>query len=667
MNRLFIFTALFLSAISRVDAQDLAHKIPHDAFAVVNIQTGQFFKLMTVKDFDHSTIGKALLEMAQKVGASDINSVADYGFDLHSTSYFYTSQTDSLTHYIVLIPLSNLQAFERIFAVDEQIEQLGTAKMFAKSMGSEEMTFAWNERMLCISTGTPVNTFFENDEVANRYGITYYNYNYGYENDYDSYYETDTIVDDTATYWNEVEVAPPLVMADPVIEAEEAEIAADSVISDVYDEEYKDAYNGIDTAAVATDWWSDTTTVSTVEDSTPYEDYYTKNVRIKDSLAGVWAQEYAVHLLANAPDESILTNKSYIRSVKKDALMTGWLSNLETIYGSLLPELFGMRGTGKLFSYYGSVYAGLYADGEGFRLLTEMEVSDDLARTFKRIYRPKLNRKFLKYVNSEEAVGFVSMAMDSKAYLEELPKLMNETYGKMFARYENEISLGAEIVSLLLDEEAIASVAKGDGLFVLNGIAEREVTYTDYEYDEDYNYQEIEKTKMETIPDFLAMFSSDNVSLYNRLVNYFQHKMLLTEDGGIYRVEQSDIPFDLYLYRRDNIVFLGTSKAEMESVRDNRYKGSISKAHRKLLTQNRFAGLMSTQKLSEEIPEEQLRSLDSYIAFHKLFGTLGDFYFRSNAIKGNTVAGEFVAQTPEGYDNAVQYLFALIDYAAQQK
>src|SRR5690606_11903726 len=129
----------------------------------------------------------------------------------------------------------------------------------------------------------------------------------------------------------------------------------------------------------------------------------------------------------------------------------------------------------------------------------------------------------------------------------ELPKLMNDTYGQIFAQYEGEISLGTEILSLLLDEEAIATVAKGDGLFVLNGIAEQEVTYTDYEYDEDYNYKEVEKTKMETIPDFLFMFSSENAGLYNRLTSYLQHKMLLTDDNVISHIEESVVPFDLYV------------------------------------------------------------------------------------------------------------------------
>lgn len=659
MNR-FLLITLALLITSTLRAQDLASKIPHDAFAVVNIQTGQFFKLIHVKDFDRSAIGKALVDLGQKTGASDITSVTDYGFDLNSTSYFWTSKTDSITYFTVLIPLSDVSAFEQIFAAEEEIIRQGPVQQFTKTLDDEQVTFAWDNRMLCIASGSPVSSYFENQEVADRYGITYYDYG----NYYDDPDTTSAAIDSANTwgYIDDFDIAPPVVeieAAPTEATVEAAEEAVDSLADIVYEDEPVE----IDST---TDWWADTANYA-VEAASPYEDYYTKNIRIKDSLAGIWAREYTESVFNHSLDNSILNNRSYLRSVKKDALITGWLSNLEAIYSTLLPDLFGMRGDGKLFSYYGSVYAGLYADGEGFKLGTEMEVSDELARSFKRIYRPKLNRKFLKYVDSDRAVGFVGLAMDSKAYLEELPKLMNDTYGKIFAQYENEISLGAEIVSLLLDEEAIASVAKGDGLFVLNGIAEKEVTYTDYEYDEDYNYKEIEKTKMETIPDFLVMFSSDNVNLYNRLVSYLQYKMLLSDDDGIFHIEQSELPFDLYLYRRDNIVFLGTSKLEMEGVRDNRMQGSISKAHRALLTKNRFAGLMSAKKLSEEIPQEQLRSLDNYIAFHKLFGNLGDFYFRSNGIKGNTVSGEFVAQTPEGYDNAVQYLFALIDYAAQQQ
>uniref|UniRef100_UPI003341E665 hypothetical protein n=1 Tax=Parapedobacter pyrenivorans TaxID=1305674 RepID=UPI003341E665 len=267
----------------------------------------------------------------------------------------------------------------------------------------------------------------------------------------------------------------------------------------------------------------------------------------------------------------------------------------------------------------------------------------------------------------DDAIGYFSLVMDTKAYLEELPALMKDTYGGMFSQYADDIDLGAELLSLMLDEEALAKVAKGDALFVLNGVSEKEVPYISYEYDDDYNYQEVEKTKMETIPDFLFMFSSDDAALYNRVMSYVSNKGYLLEENGVYQLVNTELPFDLLFARKDGIVFIGTSVDQLSAIASNQYRGKVDRYSRKLLTKNKFVGLLSAKKLSAEIPTAQLASLDRYIAFHKMFGSMGDFYFKSNGIKRNTISGEFVAQTPEGFDNAIQYLFALVDYATEQR
>src|SRR5690606_23952183 len=103
---------------------------------------GQFFKLIHVKDFDQSTIGKALVDLGEKIGASEITSVADYGFDLNSSSYFWTTKTDSVTHFTVAIPLSDVSAFERIFTANEETEQQGPLQWFTKLLDDDPVTFA---------------------------------------------------------------------------------------------------------------------------------------------------------------------------------------------------------------------------------------------------------------------------------------------------------------------------------------------------------------------------------------------------------------------------------------------------------------------------------------------------------------------------------------------
>src|SRR5690606_307887 len=406
---------------------------------------------------------------------------------------------------------------------------------------------------------------------------------------------------------------------------------------------------------------------SAAPDGNLYEEYYAADQEIKRHLAREWVEAFVGSQFEDMPVASVLTNRSYLSSLSKGALATAWIPSFESIYTTLLPELREFGRNGNLFSYYGSLQVGLFADKEGFKLKSQMELEDGLAKSFKRIYGRKLNRNFLKYINSDDAIGLFALSMDTRAYLEELPMLIKDTYGGLYERYEADIALGADLVSLLLDEAAIAKAAKGDALFVLNGIAEQEMPYISYEYDDDYNYMEVEKTKMETIPDFLLMFSSDDVSLYNRIMSYVTDKGYLAEQDGVYRLSQGELPFDLAFARKNGVVFIGTSEDQLKAIVNGSYRGKLDKTTRRLLTKNKFAGILSAKKLSKEIPTEQLASLDRYIAFQKIFGTMGDFYFKSNGVKGNRISGEFVAQTPEGFDNAIQYLFSLVDYAVEQR
>lgn len=649
MNRLFQ-TLAALALVFPVSAQDLAHKIPLDAFAVANIQTGHFFKLMAVDDFDRSTIGKTIIEKSRGVNPAGVNSIADFGLALDRSGYFYATLSDSIAYFSFLLPIADIDRFETHFAKDETIRDHGAFKSFTKATSDDSTVFAWNGTMLSITTPSLIDHYFQQDEVAERYGIR----NYSYADYYNQLPAEEEMADWDSEGWVETDNGydsvyidvPPPALPDSVDWQEEA----DSLYADtVYWDEI----------AVAADSISPSDNL--------YDEYYAADQEIKRQLTKEWVAAFVGLQFEETPVTSILSNRSYLSSLNKDALATVWIPSFEAIYTTLLPELRTFGSSGNLFSYYGSLQAGLFADKEGFKLKSQMELEPSIAKRFKRIYGRKLNRKFLKYINSDDAIGVFALSMDTRAYLEELPALMKDTYGNLFEQYEADIALGADLVSLLLDEAAIAKVAKGDALFVLNGIAEQEVPYISYEYDDDYNYIEVEKTKMETIPDFLLMFSSDDMQLYNRMMTYVTSKGYLTEQNGIFLLSQGELPFDLAFTRKNGIVFVGSSLDQLTAIVHGNYRGKVDKQTRRLLTKNKVAGILSAKKLANEIPTEQLASLDQYIAFQKLFGSMGDFYFKSNGIKGNRISGEFVAQTPEGFDNALQYLFSLVDYAVEQR
>ena len=106
---------------------------------------------------------------------------------------------------------------------------------------------------------------------------------------------------------------------------------------------------------------------------------------------------------------------------------------------------------------------------------------------------------------------------------EELIKAMPKAWVNSYSNYSRdniseEMNVLAEVVEVFLDEKAIAKIANGNLMFVFKDMKKKEVTYKSYDYDENYKYVEVEKTKTELLPDFLMMISTENKDLLEKIV-----------------------------------------------------------------------------------------------------------------------------------------------------
>jgi len=385
----------------------------------------------------------------------------------------------------------------------------------------------------------------------------------------------------------------------------------------------------------------------------------------KKRLALVWMTAQADQIF-NGNYQSIENNKSYAASLDNKAIAELWVSSLQDAYNIIAPG-FGTYGKAGLMKGYGSLNAKLFMDNKSFRISTGLELSQEQADSYKKILNRKLNKKFLKYVNSEKALGFMSYSIDTKAYLEEFPKLLKQTYGSfMGAKMDEEMDLGADLISLLLDEEAVSKVIKGDALFVINGLNTKEVTYTAYEYNDDYKQKEVTKTKNEMLPDFLFMFSSDDTRLINKLIKYGINKNFITAEGNIYKLMEKKSPIDVYLQIKDGIVFFGNSLTEMQGIQNNQYGSyKLSKMHKQLLSKNNFSFLFNAKNLVGKVPASEMGGDETAKKFNSILEKMGNVYMKSNPIKGKLVSADISAEIPNGHENALKYLFSLIENAAK--
>ncbi|RBQ08723.1 hypothetical protein [Pedobacter miscanthi] len=672
MKKILIAISLFLS-FNLAQAQDLVKKIPSNAFTVATIKGDNIFKLMFVKDFNESFVGKKLLTETSKSMDKNFTSIEDFGINLEKNMYYFNQLSDSITYNCFLIPIKDAKKFESLI---NNKEKKFTQQGDIRTMVLPDSTgiIKWNNNMLYFVTGSIRGSFFADSAKSARYGIK----------DIRFQGEDALAVDSTAVLADSAvavtaepmieEVAAPVIAKAKVQKKPTAKKNTKKIVATKKSGKKKPAKKSKkaknqEYEIIYPEAASDSTGMTPVhgvvdEQYDAYQQERAEQDLKKKRLAFTWMTAQADQIF-NGTYESIESNKSYSASLDNKAIAELWVSSLQDVYNSIAPE-FGTYGKAGLMKGYGSLNAKLFMDNKSFRISTGLELAQNQADAYKKIMNRKLNKNFLKYVNSEKALGFMSYSIDSKAYLEEFPKLLKQTYGSFLgAKMDEEIELGTDLLSLLLDEEAVSKVIKGDALFVINGLKSKEVTYTTYEYDDDYNQKEVTKTKNETLPDFLFMFSSEDTRLINKLIKYGIHKSMVTVQDNIYKIQEKKSPVDIYFMIKDGIVFFGNSLSEMQSISTNQQNNKISKLHKDLLSKNNFSFLFNAKNLVGKVPDSEIGGEETAKKFNSTLEKMGNVYMKSNPIKGRLVSADISAEIPNGHENALKYLFSLIENAAK--
>jgi hypothetical protein len=97
------------------------------------------------------------------------------------------------------------------------------------------------------------------------------------------------------------------------------------------------------------------------------------------------------------------------------------------------------------------------------------------------------------------------------------------------------------IVQAFFDEDAIGRIINGKTLFYVDGVVKFNKVYSSYEYDEDYNYKNIEKEEEVTYPRFAAFVGTDDKSVIQSYLNLTQYFGYLKEKNGIYTIYSRSI------------------------------------------------------------------------------------------------------------------------------
>ncbi|WP_316817780.1 hypothetical protein [Pedobacter nyackensis] len=602
-------TALFLSGLTITStAQDLVHKIPASALAVATVKGKNLTELMSLTEFNNTFIGKAFLKQISKKTDKAFSSIEDAGFNLASSFYYFNLSNDSVTYNCFLAPVKSVSLVDQLY---QQANQKISVKGELRSYYNADSTQVarWNGEMFLYVTASGKKEYFSKPEVVERLGLV------------NPYPVEDVVAIDSAA----------------AVEVPESEVL-DSALTDtvaVYDEE-----------------------LASAELPVPSLNPFFKNEDKTKSIVAIWTQRMMDDVFAGTGKTSILNNNDFVKSLDAQAEATIWISAVDKLLNAYMPTY--LKGLSFL-NGYGSGNIRLYLEDKTIRVASSMTFSKEIADVLKRVHKRKLNKRFLKYVNEDRMIGYLGYALDTKTYLEEYPKLMSKVYGSIYAE---EIGMAADLFSLLLDEEAIGKVIKGDALFIFNGLLQNEVSYKSYEYNEDnFETEEVVKTKKETLPDFLLMISSEDTRLIDKLIAYGVKKELVKKGGGYYELSIPKSPLALYFTIKNNIIFFGTSITEMDDIAAGKYVSHVSAKHRKTLIHSNYAAYFSAKKLAGKIPSDEFGGVKTVEKANRVLNALGDIYLKSNSIKGNVLSGQVSMDIPANQPNALKYLFSIIEDA----
>ena len=656
------------------NAQQLSRKIPADAKFVVTVNQNAIIQNAS-EDLLNEILAKSKFKINGSNGPQAV-SVSELGMDLQKDAFVYYQANDSIKLTGVLLPLNGNQ--NQVQNLLDGFTPTTSIGEYTVLQGEDSTTkIAYNSEYLLYVNGSADTEYFYREDVRERYGIVLEDYNYGYD------YDSDVIDYDLINQRDEQDQEQYHSYDYQDIEARDRgnayPLAGDFVAQEeqssevhVHSEEC-----GYSTVEVSEDYQGDPA-IGNMKTSEPsggeYDSYYSQeedlrssyldssdvyseNQRIENELEQKWFDKHFAMLLD--PENNMQNNKEIILK-DNHHLVRLWVANVDAIYAEVLPTdimsmPFGFDLSEFKYGYQKGIIDLLVKDNV-LALETNLQMEKDLANSLSKIYDGKLNNKFKKYI-PQDHLGYFALNFNMQGYLEQLPQILGKRYGGMFPENAELFNLIATSIDIAFDQKALAQVLAGDMIVFINDFDQTTVTYTDYSYDEDYNWIEEEKTKEEFLPSFLAMVTSKDQRLFKMGLDLALSKEEVTKQGSLYKIPASSTRNAVYILFKQDMIFLGTDLQQITQIEQDNFKTNTSKQIKKQFAGKwGFNAVLQTPKLSQVLVDLDVPATKEFKGVFNDLPGFGALQIVSGKGKNNSVYANMTLGMPKKDNNALAYV-----------
>lgn len=630
MRTLYLFAAmLFLWLMpGSIRAQtDLLNYIPPEASVVVGFHFDRMDQKVNLRELRQlefmDLLEKELIQdgQSQELLTQVLSNPYQAGIDLSKTVYFFSVFEEDRS-----IKTGLLMHVEDFTTLEGFLEPHGPAQresLFSYIHPSPGLAVAWSRQVMLFTWGTAPPAAYSPWEYED------WDEEEGYyeEEDYDEgYYDEDG-------YWH------PTPMEE-VEDVEEEEIVTEEPESDM--EEEFEAEDYVD----------------------PYDSYQQEQDSILFESMEIWTQS----LLANAGLRSLSTNTQYTGSRNSADDISIWLDYSRLAESPTFLRELGLAGSSGFLdvskSFVELIKDSYLSMGVSFEkgeavLRSAYYSQPELLQFYRATKDAKVNKRLARYVKQDDLLGYTYFNYNSRNFWEGLQNLILPELEKTPFVGEM-VRPGLDVLGILIDQDAIYNLFKGDALVAFHGLQPYEKEEFTYEYDDDFNYTERLDTVVGYYPEFVYLMSYGNEDDVRKLLRLGEASKVLRADGEyVYRVESGDfLPFDLF-FRLDKGVLVLSNNEELAHTRRGkgfRCKDRLGRNHRRMMSENSTLSYWDIPAITRAVA-----STDTGKALN-----LGPSKFSSVTVTSpktvdNSVNARYVLKMNDDEQNSLEALFGMIN------
>jgi hypothetical protein len=290
-----------------------------------------------------------------------------------------------------------------------------------------------------------------------------------------------------------------------------------------------------------------------------------------------------------------------------------------------------------------------------------------IAKMGNEVMNSKQNPSLVNYVNPDN-IGYFSMSINTEAmanyYYTLLKKYLSST--PYTSDYAAVVDVYIDLLQIMIDEKGIAELMPGNYLFVMHDMKPRTVTYTDYDYDKEFNKKEVKKTKQELSPDFTFIMETKKEGFLEKIarlpLKYAEEEKYNYKDkGGYYELafEEGKYPISsLYFMIKDGKAIVTTSKTVVDMTLNNT-AFTPDAATKNSILNNNYSLKISTTKLIEKLGPEFTTDVNKKIAEY-MKENMGDLTMESS-LKDGIIQGSTTMGIKGNHSNSLEFFFNMMD------